>query len=78
MNSYERLLKIMQRQGKKGNNTGLQMARVVQDQVLCNELKLDPEDYYIADGLVLNDGDMVLVYQISDDKYIIICKVVNT
>lgn len=53
------------------------MARVVQDQVLCNELKLDPEDYYIADGLVLNDGDMVLVYQISDDKYIIICKVVN-
>lgn len=78
MNSYERLLKIMQYQGKKGNNTGLQMARVVQDQVLCNELKLDPEDYYIADGLVLNDGDMVLVYQISDDKYIIICKVVNT
>lgn len=68
----------MQDQGKKGNNTGLQMARVVQDQVLCNELKLDPEDYYIADGLVLNDGDMVLVYQISDDKYIIICKVVNT
>lgn len=68
----------MQYQGKKGNNTGLQMARVVQDQVLCNELKLDPEDYYIADGLVLNDGDMVLVYQISDDKYIIICKVVNT
>ena len=78
MNSYERLLKIMQHQGKKGNNTGLQMASVVQDQVLCNELKLDPEDYYIADGLVLNDGDMVLVYQISDDKYIIICKVVNT
>lgn len=78
MDSYERLLKIMQHQGKKGNNTGLQMARVVQDQVLCNELKLDPEDYYIADGLVLNDGDMVLVYQISDDKYIIICKVVNT
>ena len=68
----------MQHQGKKGNNTGLQMASVVQDQVLCNELKLDPEDYYIADGLVLNDGDMVLVYQISDDKYIIICKVVNT
>ena len=68
----------MQHQGKKGNNTGLQMAMVVQDQVLCNELKLDPEDYYIADGLVLNDGDMVLVYQISDDKYIIICKVVNT
>ena len=68
----------MQHQGKKGNNTGLQMATVVQDQVLCNELKLDPEDYYIADGLVLNDGDMVLVYQISDDKYIIICKVVNT
>ena len=68
----------MQHQGKKGNNTGLQMERVVQDQVLCNELKLDPEDYYIADGLVLNDGDMVLVYQISDDRYIIICKVVNT
>ena len=68
----------MQHQGKKGNNTGLQKARVVQDQVLCNELKLDPEDYYIADGLVLSDGDMVLVYQISDDKYIIICKVVNT
>ena len=54
------------------------MARVVQDQVVCNELKLDPEDYYITDGLVLNDGDMVLAYQISDDKYIIICKVVNT
>lgn len=68
----------MRHQGKKANNTGLQMARVVQDQVLCNELKLDPEDYYIADGLVLNDGDMVLAYQISDDKYIIICKVVNT
>ena len=68
----------MQHQGKKGNNTGLQMARVVKDQVVFYELKLDPEDYYIADGLVLSDGDMVLVYQISDDKYIIICKVVNT
>nr|DAO92011.1 MAG TPA: hypothetical protein [Caudoviricetes sp.] len=39
--------------------------------------KLDKDDYLIAEGLSLENGDKVLIVQISDEEYAVICKVVS-
>ena len=67
MNAYERMLELMRKQGKKDNPNELQLGRVVDGLVVCGGQKLETEDY----------GDVVLVIQISDSQYIIICKVVS-
>ncbi len=78
MNSYEKLLEIMRKQGSKDNPTSLQLGRCENNKVKVGNQILDPEDYLIADGLKVNEGDLLLVYQISDAQFIIICKVVST
>lgn len=77
MNAYERILEVMRNQGKKDNPESLQLARVSNKQIILGEQKLDPEDYLIADGISLENGDTVVIIQISDDQYIVICKVVS-
>lgn len=67
----------MRTQGSKDNPEQLQLARVLDNHVIIGEQKLDTEDYLIAEGVVLENGDTVLAIQISDEKYVVICKVVN-
>ena len=67
----------MREQGSKDNPEQLQLARVVGRQVVIGGQRLDPEDYLIADGVTIADGDTVLIIQISDDQYVVICKVVS-
>ncbi len=76
-NAYERILNVMREQGSKDNPEQLQLARVVGGQVVIGGQRLDPEDYLIADGVTIADGDTVLIIQISDDQYVVICKVVS-
>lgn len=79
MNGYERMLEIMRKQGKKDNAAGLQFA-VVQESgaVKLKGLTLEKDDYYVMENMSeLNKGDMVIIYQISDSRYIIIGKVVT-
>lgn len=76
MNPYETMLEIMRKQGKKDQPEGLMLASVVGNFVEIGNLKLDSSDYYKADGIDFKNGDTVLVYQISDSKYIVLCKVV--
>ena len=76
-NAYERILEVMRIQGSKDNPEQLQLARVINSKVVCGGQKLDTDDYLIAEGITLEDGDTVLVIQISDDQYIVICKVVS-
>lgn len=77
MNSYEKLLEIMRQQGRKDNPSSLQLGRCENNKVKVGNQILDPEDYLIADRLKVNEGDLLLVYQISDAQFIIICKVVS-
>ena len=79
MNGYERMLEIMRKQGRKDNAAGLQLA-VVQESgaVKLKGMTLEKDDYYVMEHMSeLNKGDMVIIYQISDSRYIIIGKVVT-
>lgn len=67
----------MRKQGRKDNPEQLQLARVINNKVVVGGQKLDKEDYLIAEGINLEDEDTVLIIQISDDQYIVICKVVS-
>ena len=49
----------MREQGSKDNPEQLQLARVVGGQVVIGGQRLDPEDYLIADGVTIADGDTV-------------------
>lgn len=78
MNAYERIMEVIRKQGKKGSLTGIQLASVGEQKVIqIGDLKLDSEDYLRAEGVSLQEGDTVLIYQFSDDQYIAICKVVE-
>lgn len=78
MNAYERLMEIMRTQGKKDNPNGLILATVSDsDTVRIGSLILDSDDYLRSDSITeLKDGDTVVMYQISDSQYIMLCKVV--
>lgn len=71
-------MEIMRKQGKKDNPGGLILATVSDsDTVRIGSLILDPTDYLKADTITeLKNGDTVVMYQISDSKYIALCRVV--
>lgn len=77
MNGCERILEVMRKQGKKDNPASIETAYVSDGQVIHHGQKLDKDDYLIAEGLSLKDGDKVLIVQISDEEYAVICKVVS-
>ena len=78
MNAYERIMEVIRKQGRKGNSMGIQLASVGEEKVIhAGDLKLDSEDYLRAEGVSPQEGDVVLIYQFSDDQYIAICKVVE-
>ena len=77
MNGCERILEVMRKQGKKDNSASIEKAYVSDGQVIHHGQKLDKDDYLIAEGLSLENGDKVLIVQISDEEYAFICKVVS-
>ena len=77
MNNYERFLEIMRKQGRRDNPEHPQLARVVNGYIVCGGQKLDQDDYLIAEGIELEENDVVLVLQISDSQYVVMCKVVS-
>lgn len=77
MNGCERLLEVMRKQGRKDNPASIETAYVSGNYVIYRGQKLDKDDYLIADGLSLKNGDKVLIVQINDEEYAIICKVVS-
>lgn len=100
MNGYEKLLRIMQKEGMKNNSAKIVLG-VMKSQTECEVAKniLDQEDFYVAEHLsvkkkvtviendkekqvekiqsLLKTGDIVAVYRLSDEKYLILDKVVS-
>lgn len=77
MNAYERMLEVMRKQGKKDNPASIEIAYVSDGQVIHHGQKLDKDDYLITEGLSLKNGDKVMIVQINDEEYVVICKVVS-
>lgn len=78
MNGYERLLEVMRKQGKRDNPSIPTLGMVEDGCVYYRGQKLENDDYLIAEGIELEDGDTVLVMELSDSEYVVICKVVNS
>lgn len=100
MNGYEKLLRIMQKEGMKNNPAKIVLG-TMRSQTECEVAKniLNQEDFYIAEHLsvkrkvtviendkekqvekiqsLLKTGDIVAVYRLSDEKYLILDKVVS-
>lgn len=77
MTGAEKIIYLMRQQGQKEAGKGLQLARMKNSvQCLVGDLVLDREDYLKADHLSLKEGDMVAVYRLDAETYVILAKVV--
>lgn len=75
---YTELLKLMRKQGAKDNPVTLQLGVVLSDgTVKVGDLVLEKDDFYLAEGLVLKDGDLIAIQRLNDtDMYVVLVKVV--
>ena len=79
MTGYEKLLLIMRGQADKIKSSVPELAEMLSDCSLkIRELVLEKEDLLCADHLEgkLRKGDIVLIQRISEEKYVIIERVI--
>lgn len=75
MTSAEKLVSMMRNQGKYHNGKGIRVGTMLSDEnVELDGLELEPEDYVKNTDITLQAGDEVLVGQIEEELYVIICK----
>lgn len=78
MDGYEKILKVVRSQNKI--NTGMIMGKMLEsNKCKVGSIELDDDDLLFNEQLVgkLKKGDTVLIYRLSDEKYVIIAKVVS-
>lgn len=80
MNPYEEMLKIMRGEGRKDNTAPIQLG-IMNGAASCSigKLKLSDNDLLMAEHLKgkLKKGDKVAVYRYSDERYLVLVKVVE-
>lgn len=90
MNPYEEILKVIQKEGKKGNTESIHIGTMTGGtSCKIGELPLSGNDLLIAEHLrtgyqkdkntfigPLKSGDKVAIYRISDEKYVILERLV--
>lgn len=77
MNSYERIVTQMRRQGAHDNDYPPMLGTVLTGgRVRIKDLTIAKADYYINSALTVAEGDRVLVLRIGQD-FIIVAKVVR-
>ena len=79
MNPYEEILEIMVEQGAKRNQKGLELAQMLsENSCKLRKLNVYKEDLLCASHLVgsLQKGDTVLLQRISEEKYVIVERVI--
>lgn len=79
MNEYEKMISVIRREAKRGVKFYQPKLATMTSRTTCTagELDLDEEDLQKAENLELKKGDDVLVIQVTENKWIILCKVVN-
>lgn len=77
MSGVEELVSVIRKEGAHDNLPGIQLAEVQEGgSLLINNLELDPEeDCMLPVGMTLAAGDLLAVYQYSDDCYIVLNKI---
>lgn len=78
MDPYEKLLKTIRYEGARGKRKGpFELVQMTSGNTLSIDgQELDSEDLYFMSGLELKKDDYVLITQISDEKFVVIGKVV--
>lgn len=77
MTAAEKIIRIMRKQGAYYNSKGIRIAEVVKSgNVKIGELTIEPEDYVCNADIKIKEGDEVAIYKISEELYLILCKVV--
>ncbi|MCI8408697.1 MAG: hypothetical protein HFJ09_05420 [Lachnospiraceae bacterium] len=78
MNGYEKLISIIRQEVKRNQETYRIKRGTMTSAKTCavGELELDEEDLIKAD-IELKKGDEVLIVKLSEDTWVILCKVVN-
>lgn len=88
MDGYSKMLMLFRNEGSKYNPPMLLLGEMTSSvDCVIGKLSLDEEDYYISEHLAtkegnkykssLKAGDIVLLYPLNDEKYVIIEKVVE-
>ena len=92
MAAMEELILLMRQQGRTGEQGGIQLAEMTGPRsAKIGDFELMEEDLYIADTLLetyrgeegeiyytaLKAGDVVAISQITEDKYVILARVVG-
>lgn len=78
MDPYEKLIKTIRQEGERGNNKSpFKLVQMTSSNTLSIDgQEFDSEDLYFMSGLELKKDDYVLITQISDEKFVVIGKVV--
>ena len=78
MNGYEKIVSMMKQSG--GDSSSPITLGEMKDNTVCKigKLELDPDDYFINADIKdkLKEGDSVVLIRYTEDKYIILAKVV--
>lgn len=78
MNGYEKIVSMMKESGGDGSSS-ITLGEM-KDNTVCKigKLELDPDDYFINADIKdkLKEGDSVVLIRYTEDKYIILAKVV--
>ena len=78
MDGYEKILSIIRKEVKRSQITHQIRCAVMTSEKTCvvGKLELDEDDLIKAD-IELKEGDDVLIVQVSEDTWAILCKVVR-
>lgn len=79
MNGYEKIINTMRKEATKGAKPFPIKLGTMTSSATCalGQLELDSDDFYVADHLELEEDDLVIVAQVSDEKFVIMEKVVE-
>lgn len=77
MNSTEKFIDMMRKQGAYHNAKGLQLATMKDSEtILLGNAELDRDCYLKTAGLSLKAGDKVVIYRLDISTYLLLAKVV--
>lgn len=78
MDPYEKLIKTIRQEGERGKRkSAMELAQMTSSNTLMLDgMELDSDDLYFMSGLSLKKDDWVLITRISDEKFVVIGKVV--
>lgn len=78
MDPYEKMLKTIRHEGSRGKcKSPFELVQMTSSNTLTIDgMELDGDDLYFMNGLELKKDDYVLITRISDERFVVLGKVV--